>query len=84
LLPQFELSVENLYLLSPEIPKERLIFISSDTFRIAVALNLGFVTIPVIYYASRSNDDYQLNLLENYILKLMHINKLGEQPQVDF
>ena len=48
-------------------------------------MNAGFSTIPVIEHESLSVDDYQLNLIEQYIirLKLFSENK-NEQILNDF
>jgi hypothetical protein len=65
-------------------PKDNLIFISSNPFRIVTAIKYGFLTIPVIQFESFYRDDYQLSLVEHYILKIRHLKDMKKRLRQDF
>ena len=57
-------TVENLFIILNGGKKERIVFLSSNTFSIMTALSMGFNTIPIVLFESHSGDDYQLSLVE--------------------
>ena len=57
---------------------------SSDPFRIITAIQSGISTIPIIQYETFYRDDFQLNLVENYILKLRHYKNLHQKLIQDY
>ena len=54
-----------------------MIFISNDPFRIASAMQAGFSTIPVNHFEGLCRDDYQLSLVEQYIITLKHTKEIN-------
>lgn len=64
--------VDNLFLLTSNRKPENIILLSSNQLRIVTAMDCGFCAIPVINYQSFMNHDFQLNLVENYVLKLRY------------
>jgi hypothetical protein len=42
------------------------------------------LTIPVVPFESFYRDDFQLNLLENYILKNRHLKEMRKKIKHDF
>ena len=64
--------------------KNNLIFVSSHPFMIISSINQGFCTVPMIQYESFYRDDFQLNLVENYILKIRHHNNMYQRVVDDF
>lgn len=65
---------ENLELLSKYRNKDKIILLSSNPFRIVTALTNGFQAIPVLPFESLHQNDFQIALVENYILKSRHLN----------
>jgi len=64
--------------------KENLIFISSNPFRIIAAIKAGYLTIPVIQFEVSYQEDYQLCLVEHYILKIRHLKDMKKRLREDF
>jgi hypothetical protein len=64
--------------------KHKLIFVSSHPFRIISAINQGFLTVPIIQYEAFYRDDFQLSLVEHYILKIRHHQTMQERVSQDF
>lgn len=64
--------------------KENILFISSDPFRIIIAKSQGFFALPVIQFESFYRDDYQLNLVENYLLQIRHLEDMVSRLKYDF
>ena len=51
---------------------------------IMAAIRGGFLTIPVIPYEVFYRDDFQLSLVEHYILKIRHLNNYRGMIRNDF
>ena len=47
-------------------------------------MKCGFGTVPIIHFEALSRDDYQLNLVEQYIIRLRHSQNKGKQIIEDF
>jgi len=75
--------IENLLVLTRNRLKENLIFISSNPFRIVTAIKLNFLTIPVVQY-ELTKTDFQLSLVEHYILKIRHLKDMRKRLRQDF
>ena len=54
--------------------KNQIIFLSSKPMNIVAALIQGYQTIPIIHYDEHKNDDFQLNLIEHFFLKIKHLD----------
>ena len=67
-------SIENMFLLMSNRKQSNIFLISSNQFRIVNAMDLGFCAIPIIKFQSFMQNDYQLNLIESYLLKLKYFN----------
>jgi hypothetical protein len=52
--------MQNLRLISSQVDKSRLLFLSNNAFNITVALNLGYKTIPVTFSEDLATDTWQL------------------------
>ena len=61
-----------------------MIYISSNPFRIINALNENFLALPVIPFETNNRDEFQLCLLENYILKYRHHKEMRDRLRRDF
>ena len=83
-IKEYDKHIENLLVLNKNRPKDNLIFISSNPFRIVTAIKYGFLTIPVIQFESFYRDDYQLSLVEHYILKIRHLKDMKKRLRQDF
>lgn len=83
-IKEYDKHIENLLVLTKNRPKDNLIFISSNPFRIVTAIKYGFLTIPVIQFESFYRDDYQLSLVEHYILKIRHLKDMKKRLRQDF
>jgi len=83
-IKDYDRYVENLLLLTKNRKKEDLIYISSNPFRIITALNDGYLTIPLIQYECQGRSEYQLCLLENYIMKHRHLKDMRARIREDF
>ena len=64
--------------------KDNLIVISSDPFSIVAAMHQGYQTVPIIQFESFLRSDFQLNLVENYLLKLRYGSKVPETVKNNF
>jgi len=76
--------VENLEVLSKNRLKVDIIFISSNPFNISYAIRNGYYTIPIIQYENFIKNDFQLCLLENYILIIRHLKDMRKRMKTDF
>ena len=54
--------------------KNQIIFLSSKPMNIVAALMQGYQTIPIIQYDEHKKDDFQLNLIEHFFLKIKHLD----------
>ena len=64
--------VENMLLLTSNRKPQNIFLISSNQFRIVNAMDMGFCSIPIIKYQNFMHNDFQLNLIENYLVKLKY------------
>ena len=76
--------IENLFVLTKNRLKENFILISSNPFRTVAAMKCGFFVLPVIPFESFYRDDFQLSLLEHYILKIRHLKDMKKRLKNDF
>jgi len=83
-LKEHDVYIENLLVLTRNRLKENLIFISSNPFRIVTAIKCGFFTIPVIQFEASTANDFQLSLVENYIMKIRHLKEMRKRLRSDF
>ena len=44
----------------------------------------GFLTIPVLQFESFYRDEFQLSLVEHYILKIRHLKDMKKRIKLDF
>jgi hypothetical protein len=71
-------------LLTKNREKDNIIFISSNPLRIVAAIKQGFQTIPIVQFESSNQQDFQLNLVENYILKVRLLTEMKAHLQCNF
>ena len=76
--------IVNLFVLTKNRLKENFILISSNPFRTVAAMKCGFFVLPVIPFESFYRDDFQLSLLEHYILKIRHLKDMKKRLKNDF
>jgi hypothetical protein len=76
--------IENLLVLTKNRLKENLLFLSSNPFRIIAAMKGGFLTIPVLPFEYFYRDEFQLCLVEHYILKIRHLKDMKSRIKQDF
>ena len=48
------------------------------------AIRNGFLVLPVLQYEVFYRDDFQLSLVENYILKIRHLRNMKSRLHNDF
>ena len=60
----------NLMILLQSRLKENIIFICSDSFRLVIAKSQGFFALPLIPFEEFYNNDFQLQLLEYYLMQI--------------
>lgn len=85
-IKDLDLNVENFLLLTKNRIKEDLIYISSNPLKLITALSMQINVLPVAPFESNTatNNEYQLCLLENYILKYRHDKEIRERLKSDF
>ena len=62
-------SLENLYCLTHNRENTNIFLLTSNQKRLVAAMDQGFCGIPVLKYQKFDNDDFQLRLIENYLIK---------------
>ena len=71
--------VENLFILLKNRVPKNIFFITCNYMSLVIAMHLGFCGIPITKFNKYDEDDFQLNLLEHYLLKLhLHKNMFGK------
>lgn len=68
-LKELDCLVENLQLLTHNRERENIILLTSKPPSIMTAFAQGFNCIPILPYQGSNVHDYQLTLVENYIMK---------------
>ena len=58
--------------------------ITSNQFRLIVANQSGFCVIPITKFQANMENDIQLKLVENYLLKLRYTNDMKSKNNIDF
>lgn len=76
--------IENLQCLLSNRRRSNIFFISANPLRIIAAMTQGFCTIPLLQYELFYKDDYQLSLLEHYVLKIRHLKNCKSKLIEDF
>ena len=84
LIEAYGLGVENLQILLQFRLKDDIIMVSSNPQRIVVAKSQGFSVVPIIPYERFYRDDYQLNLLENYLLSIRYRKDMAQKIKNGF
>jgi hypothetical protein len=64
--------------------KADIFLISSSPFSIVFAKDCGFSIIPMQKFIGMNKEDFQLNLVENYLLKLRYSNDMKAKNDIDF
>jgi hypothetical protein len=65
--------------------KEGNIFLlTSNKFSLIVANQCGFCVIPITQYQANMENDIQLKLVENYLLKLRYTSDMKSKNNIDF
>jgi len=68
--------VENLEVLTRFRSNEKIYLLSSNPLKIVAAVSQGFSVIPVTPFQNLNENDYQLNLVEHYLLKIRHLEEM--------
>jgi hypothetical protein len=76
--------IGNLQLLATNRRAADIFLITSNQFRIVHCMDSGFCAIPVVKFQCFMQSDYQLNLLENYLVKLKYSKEMKTKNQNDF
>ena len=84
LIEAYGFGVENLQILLQFRLKDDIIMVSSNPQRIVVAKSQGFSVVPIIPYERFYRDDYQLNLLENYLLSIRYRKDMAQKIKNGF
>lgn len=83
-IKEFDESIENLLLLTLNRQKHNIFLLSSNPFSVTVAMDQGYCAIPVTRFQNPNRKDYQLNLVENYLLKLRYSKNMKSKNDIDF
>ena len=76
--------IENLFVMTGNRKKGDIFLVSSKHFSIVVAKDCRFSVIPISKFLSSIKDDFQLNLVENYLLKLRYTSDMKAKNDIDF
>jgi hypothetical protein len=78
------MQIENLMLLTKNRPRDSIIFVSTSPLSITAANWQKFLTIPIVPFEDFFHVDYQLNLLEIYILSVRNLECIKQKIITDF
>lgn len=73
-----------MYLLTSNRKPENIILLSGNPLRVIAAMDQGFCGIPVVKFQNFMQNDYQLNLVENYLIKLKYAKDMKSKNLSDF
>lgn len=57
--------------------------LSSNPFRLVSAITSGFQVIPIIPFESLHQNDFQITLIENHILRLRNLRQFAKKLRND-
>lgn len=84
-VPQYRVKVENLFLMTSNRKPGNIFLLTSNHFRIVCSKECGFCVIPITQFLCNNDQaDIQLNLVENYLLKLRYTNDMKSKNNIDF
>lgn len=83
-VPKLSESFENLETLTKNRKPERIFLMSSNASRLVMAIKQGFCVIPVTPFKSFNFDDFELNIAENYLIKLKYFKECKHKNCKDF
>ena len=84
-IPGWSEQVENLFLLTNNRKEGNIFLLSANQVRLITAMENGFCVVPIMQYSDITIDtDIQLNLVENYLLKLRYFSDLKSKNDIDF
>ena len=84
-IPEAKEYIENLLLMTQNRKPNHIFLISSNQLRLIAAKESGFCAIPIMQYQQNMvDDDKQLNLVENYLIKLRYSNDMMYKNNIDF
>jgi hypothetical protein len=76
--------LENLFLLTSNRKRGNIFLLTSNAMRIVTMMDNGFCAIPITQFQSFMQNDFQLNLVENYLLKLKYAKDMKIKNMKDF
>ena len=76
--------VENLYLITSNRKSNNIFLLTSNPTSLITAKECNFCVIPISQYSNDGNTDIQLNLVENYLLKLRYTTDMKSKNDIDF
>ena len=76
--------IENLCLMTSNRKEGNIFLLTSNKFSLIVAKQCGFCVIPIVQYQANMENDIQLKLVENYLLKLRYANDMKSKNDIDF
>ena len=76
--------VENLFLMTSNRKENNIFLLTSNSLSIITAKECDFCVIPISQYQNDGTPDIQLNLVENYLLKLRYTNEMKSKNDIDF
>jgi hypothetical protein len=71
---EYGLQFENLELLLSSRRLNSIVYLSGDPFKVVVARKSGFQSLPMVRWDINDQSDYQLCLVENYLLRIGFMN----------
>ena len=83
-IPELGENLENLHLLTQNRKQSDIFLLTSNSMRIISAMDQGFCAIPLTQFSNPTRNDFQLNLVEIYLLKLRYYNDMKSKNDIDF
>jgi len=83
-MPELGENIENLFLLTQNRKQSDIFLLTSNSMRLIAAMDQGFCAIPITNFSNPTRNDLQLNLVENYLLKLRYFNDMKSKNDIDF
>jgi hypothetical protein len=76
--------VENLFVLTGNRKDSNIFLVSGNHFNLVLAKDIGFCIIPIVPFVRSNQQDVELNMVENYLLKLRYAKDMKGKNDIDF
>lgn len=69
-LPEIGATIANLFLLCKNRKESDIFIVTSNKMSLVASMDQGFCAVPITQFTKYDLDDFMLNILENYIIRL--------------